>query len=81
MTIEFADERGTAGTITTHPSWLGRLFGRKPRVAHFFRSQRDDWRFSYDGEWVGTDLTKALDEERRWRTVSELPVAVLELPK
>ena len=82
MTIEFDNERGTSGTITRRPSWLGRLFGGKPHVAHFHRSRDDyDWRFSYDGAWVGTDLTKALDEERRWRTLGDLPTAVLEPPK
>jgi len=74
--IEFDDERGMRGTLTLRPSWIGRLFGRRTRVARVFLSdQTRDWHFAYDGEWVGSDLEARIKQERRWRTVSELPPA------
>jgi len=75
MTIEFDNEQGTSGTIMTCPLWIGRLIGRKPRVAHiYFSDVTHDWRFA-DGGWVGSALEQRINDERRWRTVKSLPAA------
>ena len=75
VAIEFDDERGTRATLTTRPSWLGWLFGHRPRAARIFLSEASNaWRF-VDGGWVGSDLERRINNERRWRMVDELPSA------
>lgn len=76
VTIKFEDDRGTRATLTSTPSWIGRLFGRRPRVARIYLSAvpNGGWRF-VDYGWVGFDLEQRITDELRWRTVDELPAA------
>ena len=75
ITISFDDERGTHGTVTSTPSWLARLFGRRPRVARVFWSTVSlHWCF-VDCFPVDDDLELIIKDQLRWRTINKLPFA------
>lgn len=75
ITVQFDDESGTRGTVTSTPSRLARLFGRRSRVARVFWSTVSlHWCF-VDGACVGDDLERTIQDQLRWRTVNPLPSA------
>lgn len=77
LTILFDDETATQGTLIQEPSWIERLFGRRPRRAQvYFSSSGNGWYFA-DRTWVGEKLELAIKDEKRWRTVLELPEAII----
>jgi hypothetical protein len=58
-------------TLTVEPSWLGKLFGRRRRVARIY--YRDlggphlsDWLYEVDDAHVEPALVKIVNERRRW---------------
>lgn len=79
VVVEFDDQARTRARVTVLPSWLGRLFGRRPRTARIY--YRDlggphlsDWLFEVDGDRLPTDLAKIVGHERRWQT-RDVPTA------
>lgn len=75
ITVDFDDDRGTNGTVTSTPSWLARLFGRRVRRARvFWSSVHIGWCF-VDGARVDEDLELIIKDQLRWRSVKQLPSA------
>ena len=80
ITVEF-DESGTHGTVTSTPSWLARLFWRRPRLARVRWSPVSlHWCF-VDWAPVGDDLERTIQDQLRWKTVNALPCAQARQPR
>lgn len=65
--IVFDDEQGKTAIVTQRPSWIGRLFRRRPRSARVYTDTDIMWRYVADDSLVPETLRQRLIEERRWR--------------
>lgn len=65
VTVEFEDERRTRAVVTVHPSWLGRLFGQRPRITRVYLSDTY-WFYAIDSSRLENGLTKCVEARRHW---------------
>jgi hypothetical protein len=67
-------DRSTASVLIT-PTWLGRLFGRRPYVIRCERNEYGEWRTEATKRRVSVGVLDALDREE---VGADLPVARIE---
>lgn len=78
--VKFNGPKLTHASLTIFPSWLGWLFGRRPRQAQIY--YRDlggphlsSWLYEVDDDYVEADLEKIVKRARRWQEQHEIPQA------
>lgn len=78
--VDFDDAKRTRATLRVVPSWLGRLFGRREKIARIY--YRDlggphlsSWLYETDDDYLGSDLEKIVKRARRWQDQHDVPRA------
>lgn len=78
VVVVFENEDRSIATVTIHPSWIGRLRGRRPRTTQIEWCRPPlGWLYKIDRATVEASLAKIVDGRRRWPPQPVVPSATL----